>query len=68
MKHLLFADCSRFWVCDGSSLEACLFECDNCQQELGTDPRCDGQWALAFDASVQYPTGPICTWPNEIPC
>ena len=49
-------------------METCLFECANCQPNLGENPSCMGQWALTFDVTFQYPVGPVCNWPNIIDC
>ena len=62
-----FSDCSRFWEC-GPDGETCLFECASCQSELGSNPLCEGQWALTFDVRFQYPVGPVCNWPSTINC
>ena len=66
------SDCSRFWECWNSGENQCLYECDPCQTELGSNPLCEGtfgqQWALTFDVRFQYPVGPVCDWPSTIDC
>merc|ERR1712126_175393 len=58
-------NCSRFWE-GGPAGETCLFECAACGGP--SNPMCNGQWALTFDPSYQYPLGPVCDWPSSIDC
>jgi len=67
--HPHSSNCSRFWEC-GPAVETCLFECANCQHNLGengqcSDPEGNTQWALTFNPSMQYPDGPVCIWPID---
>jgi len=64
------SNCSRFWECgppdQQGRYETCLFECAPCGGP--SNQQCNGQWALTFDPSFQYPVGPVCDWPSNIEC
>ena len=68
---MFISDCSRYWKCDidenGDICDLCLLECPSCPGGP-TDPNCDGQEALTFDPSYQYPQDPVCGWPVDTEC